>query len=246
MADLRRVGEEQIRAVFGNVIPPAPIALGGQHVHLPMEIERKKCCLNIQNSDYYCFPLCVISWIGGDFKKRHAYRLNQYIENPRNGGPEPAGWKPRYKTLEGFDLTMFSPDEPAVFVPGVVHDFERLNNCAVYVHCFQEGTDRKGERATRVYLRRAPPANQNFHREINVFLYRRHYALVTDLKKLLGRQGETTRWLGGSDRRKSNHVATFPCHRCYRFFSEDRLAAHKASHTCELKELGNLTRKHER
>jgi hypothetical protein len=54
------VGEEQIRTVFGNVIPPAPIALGGQHVQLPMEIESKKCCVNIQNSDYYCFPLCVI------------------------------------------------------------------------------------------------------------------------------------------------------------------------------------------
>ena len=28
------VGEEQIRAVFGNVIPPAPIAVGGRHVQL--------------------------------------------------------------------------------------------------------------------------------------------------------------------------------------------------------------------
>ncbi len=45
---------------------------GGSAVQLPASLLRKKCCINVQNRDSFCFRYCMIGW-GKEFDK---------VENP--------------------------------------------------------------------------------------------------------------------------------------------------------------------
>jgi len=83
--------------------PPAPVQTqapsqtrGGKAHALPQELMTKRCCLNIQNRDIYCFAYCMVAWRNGYARGVNGSRPGSYITNMPACGRLPPAFVPKF------------------------------------------------------------------------------------------------------------------------------------------------------
>ena len=172
---------------------------GSSFIELPMYIKNKMACVNIENTDEFCF----------------LYNLS-YVRNPPNS--KDANRPNHYKK----DLVNFNVDGLKFTLPvKQIAKFENQNEeFSVNVYALDEEKEKSRENQVNLYpVYTSPHRNRKHH--ANLLLIKSenksHYALIKSLSRLLaGRTAHS----GGSDR--------FVCKFClYAFEKEHSLVAHE-------------------
>ena len=138
-------------AAFHAHLPPV---VGGCKAKLPKRLDSKHCCLSILNDDDQCLRCCILCHVlqiymyapaGAESKEamaervthnKNAERWNNYLANPRNGGPKPKNWQPVYKDC-GVDFSSLPLDRGSS-----LDDIEALElanpELAIFVYIYKE------------------------------------------------------------------------------------------------------------
>ena len=103
---------EQLMGPPPPAIPPREVRGGNAHA-LPQDLVNRKCCLNIQNKDDFCFRYCMIAWTQ-DYKKgtcHNASRPSNYITNAPANGKFPNFFVPEFIDCQlSFHMLTFPTD----------------------------------------------------------------------------------------------------------------------------------------
>ena len=181
---------------------------GGCTVKMPKALANKRCCLNIQNKDEFCFRYCLIAWIKGTAGTKNAERPAQYLRNAPSGrGRRPKDFVPEFDDGD-LDFSMLAfPVKLDEITP-----FEEANNIGVYVF----GWCQKGDEG---FARPVRAPDKVYEREVQLLLHMGHYLLVTRFTGLF--------------RLDRNRGWQHTCHRCIADFNtEASLQRHLAKGSC--------------
>ena len=192
-----------INKVFLNVTKIVHLK-GSSYVELPKWIKNKKAIVNIQNKDQYCFLYSVLA--------------NLYPANDHKNLPS------KYK--EYFNKIDYSMLEFPVKIDSSIEKFEEANNLSINIYTLENNlivpiriSSNVDKHYTDIYseIQKFNVTNDATIREklnhindiishhtkfINLFLYEKHYTLITSLSALLSNQLSTFR---------GKH---YICHRC--------------------------------
>jgi len=207
---------------------------GGKYVALPIALENKHACVNIQNlKGYDCFLNCVTCHLKGFYKPveeggaSHPYLWNLYLEDKVPGGRKAANWLKDFVVkplvMEGLDISCIPNDRPMPIE--LISTFEKLNhhNFGIYVYEWRSIVVDDVETEWPMRLR-APqrPCDD----EILLLLYDGHYVYIKNLQRLASRQRQHVR-------HGHHHSACFKCYRCGNGHdNEENLRAHLDKKKC--------------
>ena len=152
-------------------VAAALAATGGCSVKLPPSLINKGACLNIANTDDFCFRYALIAWaLPEPSYNSNANRPGQYITNA-TVGKKPKNFVPVFKDV-GIDFSML------VYPVSIdsITDFENENKIGIYVFGWK---DFSTERGYALQLRRP---EQIFPREVQLLLYKGHYLLIKNFQ----------------------------------------------------------------
>ena len=184
-------------AAFHAHLPPV---VGGCKAKLPKKLNDKHCCLTILNEDEQCLRCCIMAHVlkiyqyepkeeTEEAKKvrqehnKNCERWNNYLVNPRLGGPKPRNWQPIYKEC-GVDFSCLPLDRGSS-----LEDIEALElanpELAIFVYVYRECTV-EHLKEDFVLMRRLPPPNRMW-RSVQIVLlhHANHWYLVTDFQSLM-------------------------------------------------------------
>lgn len=157
---------------------------------LPVEVFKRRCCLNIQNTDEHCFRYVMTAWALG-VPRKNGERVSNYIMNAPAGGRLPRLFVPVFRDC-GLDFSMLR------FPVGLndLKEFEDRNDVGIY--CFEW----HGSHAVPV---RRPAIARAPVREVVLLLHQDHWFLVTKPRSFLA---------GSDDKSAHQHF----CYRCGKVF----------------------------
>jgi len=89
----------------------------GARVKLPTDLLKKRCCINIDNTDGFCFIYAAICLGNKTYAQDNSSRSGSalYLQNPRRGGSCPKNFKPTFREIVinekvvSFDMLEFPP-----------------------------------------------------------------------------------------------------------------------------------------
>ena len=158
--------------------PPAPVeaahgsaGAGSCKTSVPADLRLRRCCLNIDNKDQYCFRYALTAWRVPSIDRKNAGRANQYITNAPAGGPKPRFFVPEF-VESGLNFDML---EYPVKI-GDIQGFEDVNDIGIYVFEWHGGM--------AIPVRR-PEIARKPENEVCLLLHEEHWMLVTAPHNLL-------------------------------------------------------------
>lgn len=200
----------------------AAIPLGRSYVKLPRDLENKRACINIKNTDQRCFQYCLVCW------KLELHKLPNPDRWPGRFAVETANAKPG-RPPKNASLTFIEAGMDFSMIP---HDrapnheeisaFELANLIGVYIYDWHHVQVGACSTDWARPLRSPATAYQN---EVVLLLYCGHFCLISNFQAFVGRQHADIRTITVS----SMHC----CHRCLQNFESDaNLKNHLAAKAC--------------
>jgi hypothetical protein len=156
-------------------INPVSIIRGGTFVDLPEKIKNIQACLNIKNNDNLCFMWCLVAFFHRKEGKKDTnpsklctYKNSKYISELNFRGVS-------------FPVAICS-----------IQEVEKLNNISINVYSLKETLMKKDSEVSEIIyvMNLIYPGDYNEERNviedrhINLLLYKGHYVLITNIRRL--------------------------------------------------------------
>ncbi len=189
---------------------------GGCYKPLPKGLTAKKCCINIQNSDEYCFKYSLIAWAQESWKHlENPNRPNAYLTNAPKGGKRKRDFVPVFVDVPGLDFSML--EFPVKLDAPGLQRFEDANDIGVFAFAWHDDHSGLG------YARPIRRPCKVYGREVVLLLHAGHFVLVHRFRALMSLQAMK---LGTTS-------SLHHCHRCLDTFKlEVKLEQHLAAGQC--------------